>query len=144
MNTYKNDVIAVFQNLASQLGLSASEPSGSFVEIVGAEIGLRIRWQIDRIEGIFVTLYRIAEPNSEYSITYLIEYMEGTPQEIETSKLNDAGRLATLVEKYAVVFLLGTPEEFKVFEEYAKSRILEKTPETPELNTTKWVRSEWT
>lgn len=143
MNAFKKDVLVVFQKLAKKLGLSVSEPSESFMELFGAEIGLRIRWQIDRIEGIFVTLFRIAEPNSEYSITYLIEYGEGSSQEIELSKANDTENLLKLVEKYAEELLLGTSDKFRAFEKYAKRRISEQIPETPEIRATKWIRPEW-
>jgi len=143
MNTFKKDILETFQKLAKKLNLIVCEPLDSFVEIIGAEIGLRIRWKIDRIEGVFVTLFRVAEPNNEYSITYLIEYEEGSAQEIESTKANDTNKMLMLVEKYATALLLGTSEKFSAFEKYARRRVLEQMPKTPEIKATRWIRPEW-
>lgn len=143
MNSFKNEILSAGHKLASVSDLSVSEPSDSFIEVYGPEIGLRMRWQIDRIDGVFVTLFKKDDPITEYSITYLIEYEEGSSQDIESSNVNDVRLLLVLIHKYAEAFLRGTLDKFVPFERYAQRRICEQTPETPDIKVSKWVRPRW-
>jgi hypothetical protein len=143
MEAFKNNAITAFQEFANKHGLFVHKGLGAYIEILGIEIGLRARWQIDRIEGIFVTLFRKSEPNSEFSITYLVEYLEGAQEDIETSMMNNSAKLIELVEKYALAVLINNSFNFASFEAYAKRRIAEQTPETPEIRATNLIRPEW-
>jgi hypothetical protein len=150
MNSTKNEIVATFGEISRAAGLELETTNSSFVEIAGSGLVLRIRWEVERIKGVFVTLLRAntADESSfnEYGISYLVEF-KNLPDidnvDVARSKSNNVVAMAELVKRYALPYLLGEVTDFQAVEEYAKRRISENLPEVPNINASKWVRPEW-
>ena len=143
MNQYKKQAVTAFEEFAKSSELKSISRSDTFMEIVGRETGLRIRWRVERIEGVFVTLFRLSERDREYSLVYLVEFENGNPKDINLAMSNDAGLLADVARRYGTKYLVGDLDKFIPFETYANRRIAEQSLDLPEIKATKWIRPEW-
>ena len=143
MDQYKKEAVTAFEEFAKNSGLVVRSRTDTFIDVVGSEIGLRVRWRVERTEGIFVTLFQVSEPRSEFSLVYLVEFENGSSEDIELAKSNDPRVLVEFARRYCTKFLSGNLEKFRPFKDFAKRRIAEQVPSTPEMKATKWIRPEW-
>ena len=140
-----------FQGVADELHAQFHRGPGCYVDIPGQGVVVRVRWAVERIQGVFVTLFRghagEETPVREYGLAYLVEFKNRfapSSDDVECAKGDDPVALAELTRKYALDYLMGKPLDFSEFEEYAARRIAENAPATPTIRGTKFVRPEWT
>lgn len=143
MDQYKEQAVAAFESFGNTNGLEVSTSTRTLMDVVGCEIGLRVHWRVERMEGIFVTLFRTSVPEKEYSLVYLIEFENGNPEDIHLAQSNDVAALVDLVRRYCTKYLVGNTQDFQFFVEYANRRIAEQVHDIPEIKATKWIRPEW-
>ena len=100
MNQYKKQAVAAFESFGKTHGLEVSTRTETSMDIVGCEIGLRVHWQVERIQGIFVTLFQMSVPQNEYSLVYLVEFKNGNSDDIKSAQSNSATVLFDVVRRH--------------------------------------------
>ena len=143
MDQYKKQAVAAFESFGRTNRLEVSNSTDTSVDIVGCEIGLRVHWRVERMEGIFITLFRMSVPANEYSLVYLIEFENGKPEDINLAQSNNVTMLVDVAKRYCTKYLVGNTQDFQFFVEYANRRIAEQVHDIPEIKATKWIRPEW-
>ena len=130
MKSFENDVIIAFQDIAKEIGaeIRRNAKESYYVEIPGKGIVLRVYWEIDRNEVVFVTLFKEADidrQSKEYSLGELVEFKDGSLavfKEAANTGDSEAMIYAKLARKYAMGYLLGIEKNFFEFEEYVKQK----------------------
>jgi hypothetical protein len=157
MKSFENEIIIAFQELAKEIGSEIRRnPEEKYcIEIPGKEVTLRVYWEVDRNQGVFVTLFKeadIGKRSREYHLGSLIEFKNGsleTVREAAKPGAPAASIVAKEVRKYAMGYLLGTEKDFPEFVEYVKREREQRRSERPSwtesLKNLKYVRvrPEW-
>lgn len=141
----RNETLTAFVALANELQLSLRNVPNEFLELGSAHFALRVREDIDRIEGVFVTIRKQSgKPRREYGLSYLVEYRGGSPAEVQITAGRNAYAISELVKRYAKDYLSGEAKDFAEFEAFAQKRIDEMFPGIRSFGgANKWVRAEW-
>jgi len=151
MKSFENEVVAVFQDIAKEIGSEIRRnPKEKYcIEIPGKELTLRVYWQIEQTQGAFVTLFKEADidkRSKEYGIGQLILFKNGSLRKCDDAT-QEASIVAEGVRKYAMGYLLGTEKDFPKFEEFAKQQEEQWRKERPQwsdvIKKMKNVRPEW-
>lgn len=144
MCNFDANVAAAFKCLADEVGLPVHRASDDSIEIYGHDLLIRVRSQIERVRGIFVTIDRRGGgQRCEYGLPYLVEYNGGSKAEIDASVSDDLSILMQLTKRYAIDYLIGKTTDFSAFETFAARKTAERVPKTPEIKANKWIRPEW-
>jgi hypothetical protein len=142
MKSFENDVVVAFQDIAKEIGAEIRRnPRESYcIEIPGKGIVLRVYWQVERTQGVFVSIFKeadIGKLSKEYGLGLLIKFKNGSPAEgydAGRSKSLWAKAEANVVKKYAMGYLLGVEKDFSEFEEYVKQERERWRKERPSWN----------
>ena len=155
MKSFENDVIIAFQDIAKEIGaeIRRNPRERHCIEIPGKGITLRVYWQIERTQGVFVTIFKeadIGKRSKEYGLGLLIKFKNGCPTEgndANRSKSLWAKSEANVVKKYAMGYLLGIEKDFSEFEEFVKQEREQMSKGRPQwseiMKKMKNVRPEW-
>lgn len=142
MNDFKQQVIAAFEKVAEQCGGTWSI-ADTFCEISKNNIVLRVRWSIERIRGVFVTLSDGCANQREYGLPYLVQFRGGAGQDLADASSDEPESTAEVVRKYAMDFLEGRVQDFSAFASFAEERACANTAPLPHVRASNRVRPEW-
>jgi hypothetical protein len=138
MSDLQSEVLQEFRKLADECG-AAWKVTDTFCELAKNGVTLRIRWSIERIPGVFVTL---EAGTPEYGLPYLVEFRNGTEENLAAASSDDAKLTVNVAKIYATGFLEGTVRDFAAFAEFAEKHAAANVPPTPTILTNRIIRAE--
>lgn len=119
MRDLKSEVVHEFRKLA-ELWDATWKVSATYFELSKNGVTLRVRWTIERIPGVFVTL-KMETP--EYGLPYLVKFKGGSEAELAAASSDEVEKTAEITRKYAKEFLDGSVSDFQMFVEFAEECI---------------------
>lgn len=120
MRDLKTVVMQEFRNLSDECGATWTVTE-TFCELYKNGVTLRVRWTVERIEGVFVTL---AIGAAEYGLPYLVEFRGGDASESAAASSDDPIATAEVARKYALP-LLEFASDFSAFAAFVEKRVSE-------------------
>jgi len=143
MDELRAQVVKEFRKLAVACGAKWNISEG-YCDLSKNGIIVRVRWSIERIQGVLVTLREDGEDHPhEYGLYYLVGFRGGADQDMANARSGDAKLKAELVRRYAMDLLQGATKDFPAFAVYAEERVRANMPPAPTIKANKTVRPEW-
>jgi|SRR6185503_2806718 len=100
-------------------------------------ITMRVRWAVERIKGVFVTLTTGTE---EYGLPYLVEFRGGSASDFEAARSDNPKSTAEIARRYALPFLEAQALDFRAFLEFVEKRVSENARATPIIHANNTIR----
>lgn len=123
MGELKYRVLDEFRTIAQDCHAEWTETE-DYCEFSKNGIIVRIRWSIERISGVFVTLMNGKNAEAcEYGLPYLVEFLHGKPQDLANASSDDPKLTAEVVRQYASSLIHDTAWDFPEFATFAENRI---------------------
>ena len=143
MDELKNLIHDEFKKLAHSVGAEWTMHD-TWYEMSKSGTVLRIRWSIERIPGVFVTIVVGDGDNTrEYGLPYLVEFRGGTTEDLADATSDDPKTTAAVLRKFILDLLEGARIDLSRFSQFVDERVQTSVPPIPRIKTTSRIRPEW-
>ena len=147
---FKDQVMELFPEIARLAGTEMRRSAKRFddyVEIPGNGFVLRVRWEIERTQGLLVTLYKEVKEEHlvprELNLGWFVKFKGGSVDEERIVEVGRGAEVIKIVKKYALGYLLGREKDFDNIDELSRREIEEKHHYSQWNKANKWIRPEW-
>lgn len=140
MENLKQSTMVEFAKVARELSAQWGSP-GDWFEIAKSGTVFRIRWSIERIDGVFVTL--VGPDGKEYGLPYLVEFRGGSESDIAAATSDHPGATAGVFRRFAADLLNGASLDIAALDRLVAERVKAASNSAPEIKATRHVRPEW-